>query len=288
MKSNSLVIVGCGDLGVRVGRLLLPQGYSIAGACRNPGRLPGDFTGYTADYCQPGGLDFLEDAAPDYVLATFKPSKFSPGGYQAGFPDAIRHLLDGLGSHRPRAIIMVSSTRVFAEKNGGWVDEGSALAQEGYAARAIVAAEQRLQNSGHKSCILRFGGIYGDPAGRLLSRIASGELCAANPQRYSNRIHRDDCAGFISHLIGLDGKSRLPVYIGVDNEPAPQHEVEQWLAGQLGVAGLSKPAAVDSPAVHKRCQNRLMRESGYTLQYPDFRAGYSAVLAREPESPRLQ
>jgi len=290
MKSNSLVIIGCGDLGVRTASLLARPGFAITGVCRHPGGLSEGLTGHSADYCQPGSLDFLESLAPAVVLVTLKPTQFSEIGYQAGFPGAMKNLLRGLGEHRPRLIAMVSSTRVYAEQNGGWVEEDSPLAQEGYAARAIIEAEQLLQNSGQASCIVRCGGIYGGPRGRLLSRIACGEVVSPSPLRYCNRIHRDDCAGLLSHLIGLEENSREPVYVAVDDEPAPQHEVELWLREQLGAAeSPSVQPASERSGGHKRCSNRLMRASGYTLRYPDYRAGYGEVLkTRERESPQPQ
>lgn len=283
MKTNSIIMVGCGDLGLRTGLLLGERGYSVAGVCRTPDRLPSGVHGYAADYTQRGSLAFLAGLEPEVVLATFKPTAFSPEGYLQGFPVAMSNLLDGLGDFRPRLVVMVSSTRVFAERDGGWVDESSALDQESYAASAIVAAEQLLSRSIHDSCIVRFGGIYGDPSGRLLTRIARGELCAPAPERYSNRIHREDCAGLLAHLVALEAGARQPVYIGVDDEPAPQYEVESWLAEQLGVAiDASAPIAASRGDGHKRCRNRLLHDSGYRLLYPDYRVGYAQVLAAAP------
>ncbi|MEH6637466.1 MAG: hypothetical protein V7700_18240, partial [Halioglobus sp.] len=77
-----------------------------------------------------------------------------------------------------------------------------------------------------------------------------------------------------------------PVYIGVDDRPAPQFEVESWLAEQMGVE--VRPAEVRpaeaqprvvAPAGHKRCRNRALHSSGYQLLYPDYKSGYAATLA---------
>ncbi len=279
MKPNSIFIVGCGDLGVRIERLLDKSDFCVTGVCRRPAALPKTLTGITADYSQNGSLSFLAGAAPDYLVLTLKPLGMSAEGYQLGFPNAVRNVLSGLGSHRPKAIFMVSSTRVFAEQNGGWVDEDGVLAQEGYAAQAIIEAEQMLQNSGHKVCIVRFGGIYGGAGGRMLERIRLEGPCDPEPLKYSNRIHRDDCAGVVTHLLGLDCDVRAQVYIAVDDEPAPQSEVEKWLAGQMGVDRLSTEAAAIRSAGHKRCSNRRLKQSGYILKYPNYRFGYGAVLA---------
>jgi nucleoside-diphosphate-sugar epimerase len=289
MKTSSVLIVGCGDLGIRTGGLLLQQGWSVTGVRRDTAKLPAEFAGLTANYTLPGSLQFLAQLQPDFVLATFNPADRSTVGYKAGFQTAMGNLLSGLGSHRPRHILMASSTRVFAESNGGWVDEGSALSADDPWALEIIAAEQRLLASGHSASVVRFAGIYGVPDGRLLSRIRRGELCPSTPVSYTNRIHRDDCAGFLAHLLRLAeaGKTLLPVYIGVDDQPAPRYEVESWLARTMGLEDLvaGQPAAADdttrhNTAGHKRCRNRALHDSGYQLIYADYKTGYGAILAQ--------
>jgi len=287
MKTNSILFVGCGDLGCRAGNRLLASGWQVTGQRRHPERLPAGFAQVAADYTAPGGLDFIEALAPDYVVATFNPSERSEAGYRTGFIGGAQGLLAGLGEHRPKAILTVSSTRVYAERSGGWVDEHSDLARDDPRATAMIAAEQLLLNSPHRATVIRFAGIYGTPGGRLLQRIARGELSPEQPLRFGNRIHRDDCAGFICHLLrcAQRGGELAAVYNAVDDLPAAQGEVDRWLAARLGlppVAGSAPGAQAtqgSSSAGHKRCSNRLLRDSGYQLMYPDYRSGYSAVLA---------
>lgn len=287
MNSSTVLIVGCGDLGSRTGARLLQREWQVTGVRRDPARLPAGFKGYAADYTQPGSLDLAEELRPDFVLATFNPPDRSTSGYQRGFQRAMGHLLSGLGEHRPRHILMASSTRVFAESGGGWVDEGSPLSSDDPWALAIIAAEEQLLSSGLPASVVRFAGIYGIPGGRLLSRIRRGELCPPEPVSYTNRIHRDDCAGFLSHLLqrAEAGDSLEPVYIGVDNRPAPRYEVESWLAREMGLsvepanpsASGGEPTRHNS-AGHKRCRNEALCRSGYRLIHPDYRSGYRALL----------
>ncbi|MEE4144189.1 MAG: epimerase [Halieaceae bacterium] len=291
MKSNSILFVGCGDLGCRSGLIVQDRGWQVTGLRRDPSRLPPGFVGIRGDYTTPAGTGFIAELKPDYVVATFNPSDRSVEGYQRGFSQAADSLLAGLGSHRPRAILSVSSTRVYAERDGGWVDETSPLSVDDPRALAIIASERALLDSAHSVSVVRFAGIYGYPGGRLLERIRRGELSPAQPQRFSNRIHRDDCAGFLCHLLAraASGQTLEPVYNGVDDLPAPQSEVEAWLAAQMGVqAKPGSPPGTGGPkldetmsAGHKRCSNRLLHASGYRLIYPDYRSGYGAVLAGE-------
>ncbi len=286
MKTSSVLIVGCGDVGIRTGLLLVEQGWSVTGVRRKTAQLPVAFARHAANYTQLGSLDFMAQLRPDFVLTTFNPADRSIAGYKAGFRTAMGNLLAGLGPHRPRHILMASSTRVFAESNGGWVDEGSALTADDSWALEIIAAEQQLLDSGLPVSVVRFAGIYGIPGGRLLSRIRRGELCPPAPVSYTNRIHRNDCAGFLAHLLQLAqaGKILQPVYIGVDDLPAPRFEVESWLAREMGLEEFiaAQSAPVDDPTRHnmghKRCRNKALRDSGYPLIYPDYKSGYRLLL----------
>lgn len=287
MKSSSVLIVGCGDLGNRTAALLQDHGWTVTGVRRSIEKLGPGIEGIAADYTEPGALDFVRALQPDFVLAIFNPFDRSEAGYQRGFHTAMTNLLEGLGDHRPRHILMSSSTRVFAEREGGWVDESSALSEDDPWARAIIAAEQALLNSGHSASVVRFAGIYGIPGGRLLSRVRRGELCLPEPVSYTNRIHREDCGGFLAHLLLAAARSEplAPVYIGVDSCPAPRFEVESWLAARMGLsvdeAALQQsavPPTQHNRAGHRRCRNDALLASGYALRYPTYREGYAALL----------
>ncbi len=289
MKSNSILFVGCGDLACRAGSQLLDRGWQVSGLRRDTSRLPAGFRGFAGDYAVPGDLEFIAALQPDFIVATCNPSDRTVDGYRQGFTGAAKNLVAGLGRHRPRRILWVSSTRVYAEREGGWVDEASALAGDDPRAEAIIAAEKLLLDAFDMATVIRFAGIYGYPEGRLLERIRRGELCPRQPTRYSNRIHRDDCAGFICHLLGRgeSGAVLAPIYNGVDDLPAAQYDVEAWLAAAMGVQlapaqDAAKPlegAPESFVSGHKRCSNHLLHASGYQLVYPDYRRGYGAVLA---------
>jgi nucleoside-diphosphate-sugar epimerase len=279
MHSPSLLIVGCGDLGTRAGTALEAHGWRIGAIRRTPPGQPPGFEWIAADYAEPGSLDFAASWQPDHVLLTPSPTSWDTAGYQRGFTAAAANLLSGLGAHRPRHLFMVSSTRVYAETGGGWVDETSPLSTTDERALAIIAAERQLLGSGIPTSIVRSGGIYGANPGRLVTRVARGEIAPAEPVRYTNRIHREDCAGFLVHLLlqSEAGSTLEGVYNAVDDAPAPAHDVELWLAETLGVT--PREVSTTGAGGHKRCRNARLHDSGYALRYPDYRAGYGQVLA---------
>lgn len=280
MKGRSLAIVGCGDLGERVAGLLADEDFQVIGLRRDASRLPAGLQGVSVDYSEPASLAVLESLAADYLLLTLKPLGRDAAGYRAGFDAATAAVLAGLGNHRPRGVIMVSSTRVYAEDAGGWIDEDSPLATADPAALAIVHAEQRLLESGLPVCVVRSAGLYGGDSAQLLRRVAEGELCPAAPPRYANRVHRDDLAGLLAHLLrAWEQGAEVPRVINaVDDAPVPQHEVERWLADRLGVVDWREVARPERQGAGKRCANRRLHALGYRLRFPDYRAGYAERL----------
>jgi nucleoside-diphosphate-sugar epimerase len=258
----------------------------VAAARRNPAGLPEEFLGYAADYTRPGDLDFIAELDPDYVVTSFTPSQRDTQGYEQGFVASTQLLLEALDTCSVRQLVFVSSTRVYAEREGGWVDESSPLVRDDAAGVAIVRAESLLDDAPFASVRLRFGGIYGDPHGRLLRRIATGELCPESPVSFSNRIHRIDAARSIVHCLSLAeaGVELARSYNGVDSLPAPQYEVEHWLATQMGLAqGALRFTGKRMSVGHKRCRNTALRSTGFEFEFPDYRAGYRQVLSeREP------
>ena len=160
----------------------------------------------------------------------------TPAGYHAGFAGVAQSLAAQGWLRQCRRLIWVSSTRVYRESEGGWVDEHSPLNLDEPQAHAMVAAEATIRRAA-TATIIRPAGVYGDPEGMLIRRVRSGEG-GATDAHYGNRIHRDDLSRLIVHCLLRDqrGQSVPPTLIGADHDTTPTHEVEDWLAAQLDVA----------------------------------------------------
>jgi nucleoside-diphosphate-sugar epimerase len=289
--STAVLFVGAGDLAARCAAALgdNPAGplarVRLVGLRRDVAALPSGFEGLAGDYADPALAPRVAALAPDFVVTTFKPLGRDEAGYRRGFADAAGYLAEAFAARPPRQLLFVSSTRVYAEQDGGWVDETSPLATAATdaAAAEIVAAEDTLAAVAPVAR-LRCAGIYGGADGFLQRRVASGSLCPPTPVHYSNRIHRDDVGGFLAHLLtaAAEGSAVAPAYNVVDDCPVPQATVEAWLAEQLGVPESARRYdARPLSRGHKRIRNGRLHESGYRLRYPDYRAGYAAALAAE-------
>ena len=268
-------LLGCGDLGTAVGLALAARGDAPLALRRSPQHLPAELPAQALDYTDPQAVAALASNPADLTLLTPTPVARDVAGYRQGYLTPVENLLAAWSGGPPRSLIYVSSTRVYGDRLGDWVDEATPVAASDGQGQVLVEAEQRLLESHHDVSVVRFSGIYGRMPSRVLSRIQGGEIVRPEPVHYSNRIHRDDCVGFLLHLI--DSEQREPVYLASDDAPAALHEVEYWLAQQLAV---DQPQAVLAPpGASRRCRNDSLKRSGYKLLYPDYRAGYSAMMA---------
>ena len=144
-----------------------------------------------------------------------------------------------------------------------------------------AVGEGHVQAGPFPAVILRLGGIYGPGRGRLIERVRSGEArCAPGAPVWSNRIHRDDAAGALAHLLLLDRPEGL--YLGVDSEPSPVCEVYRYVASVLGVPPPREGDDARPGGSSKRCSNARLRRDGYRFEFPTYREGYRAVLDAEP------
>jgi nucleoside-diphosphate-sugar epimerase len=273
-----ILIAGCGDVGNALGIRLLAHGYRVYGLRRNVAALAPGIEPVAADLAEPGTLAALprEIAVLAYTAAA---GGFDDAAYERAYVSGMANVLAALDRSRLERVLFTSSTGVYAQDDGSWVDEGSATVPGRFSGRRLLEGEALVARTGVSAISVRFGGIYGPGRESLIEQVRRGAPCADSPPSWTNRIHRDDCAGVLAHLIGL--AQPAPVYLGVDSEPATRCQVMDWLAERLGVA--RPPRAAAEPRVrggNKRCSNRRLLESGYRFIYPSYREGYAAVLAR--------
>jgi nucleoside-diphosphate-sugar epimerase len=129
--------------------------------------------------------------------------------------------------------------------------------------------------------VVRLGGIYGPGRSRLIERVRAGEArCSRGAPVWSNRIHRDDAARALAHLLSLERTDA--VYLGVDDEPSPICDVYRYVAGLLGVPAPLDGEDARASESNKRCSNALLRRAGYRFEFPTYREGYRALLEDRP------
>lgn len=278
----SLMIVGCGDVGSRLARQLAARDWRVHGLRRNVAALPLEVLPVAGDLGQLECPDSWPIGKLDYLVYCAAASQHDEAGYRAAYVEGLRNTLGWLQQRgqTPKRLLFVSSSGVYAQRAGEWIDENSPAEAESYSGSVMLEAEQVALHSGISASVVRLTGIYGPGREWLLKQVRDGYRVASEPPLYANRIHAEDCAGLLAHLLEADrsGVELEDCYLGVDNDPAALHEVVGWLREQLGVTQWSEEQTVRR-AGSKRCSNARARALGWEPRYPSFREGYAAILA---------
>jgi nucleoside-diphosphate-sugar epimerase len=283
--SGRLFCFGLGYSALALARRLAASGWRAAGTCRTEERAaPLREAGFAAelfDRDRPLGTAVL--AGTTHLLVSVPPDA-------VGDPVLDRHgpeiaALPGLAW-----VGYLSTSGVYGDRGGGWVDETSALRPSGERGKRRVAAEagwlDLWRRRGVPVQVFRLAAIYG-PGRSAIDQLRAGTARRIDkPGQVFSRIHVDDLAGVLAASMARPRPGA--VYNVCDDEPAPSEAVTAYAAGLLGMAPppLVPFAEADlSPIArsffddNKRVSNRLIKtELGVTLAFPDYRAGLAATL----------
>ncbi|GAB3686187.1 SDR family oxidoreductase [Salinarchaeum chitinilyticum] len=293
-----VAILGCGYVGLELGRQLTAAGHEAVGVRRSADGVTAidraGFEAVQADVTDPEALA----AVPDVDAVVFAASSGGRGAeaarevYVEGLETAIEQFAGR--DDPPDQLVYTSSTGVYGDHDGDWVDETTPI--DPTTEKTVVLAEaERVATEvagehGIDGTVVRFAGLYGPDRYRL-ERYVEGPVT----EGYLNMLHRDDAAGVVQFVLERAAESfgTLPgdALLAVDDEPVAKWAFADWLAEQCGEAAPEKRtieqrlAAGDlsAPAerrlrTSKRCSNELLRELGYEFSFPTFREGYRAAI----------
>jgi nucleoside-diphosphate-sugar epimerase len=269
-----VLIAGCGDVGGILAAELLKGGHVVYGLKRDTSTLPEGVLPVRADLLNPTTLASLP---PDIDALVFMPTPASrdQAAYEAIFIQGWKNLWGSLKS-KPSRTLLVSSTAVYGEDSGGVVTEETTPDPGGFNGKVLLQMEQLAARCTKNLVVARISGIYGPGRERLIRLAASDGLeVQQSPPYFTNRIHRDDAAAALRHLLEIDAPEAL--YLVTDDQPAPRYEVIEWLANKQG--RISPKGLIDEKSGRgKRVSNERLRKSGFDFSYPDYKTGYDAVL----------
>jgi nucleoside-diphosphate-sugar epimerase len=280
-----VLVAGCGYVGTRLAALLADDGVPVFGLRREPSGLPPGVRPVAADVTDAASLTGLP---PETGAVVFAVAPGAPTGdaYRAAYVEGLHNVLAAFPGPVDR-LVLVSSTGVYSQTDGGWVDESTDPEATEETARAILDGERlALGGLARTGIVLRLGGIYGPGRTRLIRQVLDGVAPCMPEDVYGNRIHVDDAAGAIRHLLRLDRPE--PLYLGVDRDPAPLRDVYAWIAHRAGGADPCREdraratppqaSAAGRRRSNKRCSSRRLADSGFVFRYPTFREGYGALV----------
>jgi nucleoside-diphosphate-sugar epimerase len=287
-----VLIVGCGYVGLPLGKELLRQGHQVFGLrCNVAAEKELNAAGIFPLRADVTKLDELKKLPRDFdwVVNCAASGGGGAADYRKIYLEGNRNLVSWLAHPPLKKFIYTSSTSVYGQNDGSVVTEKDPVAPAAPASKVLVETEQLLlaavAGRQFPAVILRAAGIYGPARGHWFQQFLRGEAhIEGDGSRILNMIHRDDLIGVIR--AALEAGNPGDIFNAADNEPVSQRDFFSWLAAELN-RPLPPKAAADAEAwrrrgaTNKRVSNaKLLAELQYQFQFPDFRAGHAAEIAR--------
>jgi nucleoside-diphosphate-sugar epimerase len=290
-----LLIFGCGYLGSRVARLWQDRGGAVRAVTRSASKA----AGLQASNIQPIVCDISapEPALPEKLWLGVKTILFAVG-YDRGSSQAIGEVYAGGLERVLRAcpseierFIYISSTGVYGQATGGWVDEQTACHPVREGGKASLAAEVVLRDSklAERRIILRLAGIYGPDRIPRAPDLRAGLPIPAPADGWLNLIHVEDAATIV--LLAAERATPPATYVVSDGNPVLRADYYRELARLLKAPPPQfVPPTADSPAALRAGSDkrinpaRLFAELQPQLQFPSYREGLAAIVAASDAS----
>lgn len=284
-----VLIIGCGYVGLEIGRQLTHQGHQVFGIKRT----------IDPEMAEAGIAPIIGDATQEHFWAQLKPefdwvvNCLSSGRgdatvYKSVYRDTNRHLIHWLHNTRTQKYVYTSSTSVLGYQDGSVVDENTPILPLTDASEILKETEELLLDGFHSksvpAIVVRLSGIYGPGRGFLFKQfIENKATLSEGGTRHINMIHRDDAAsGVIASLLkGSPGE----IYHISDSQPVTQLEFFRFLSNELN---RPVPPLADSEKKLKRAptnkivsNEKALEQLDWTLKFPTFKEGYKPEIEKE-------
>ncbi|SFA61093.1 Nucleoside-diphosphate-sugar epimerase [Paracoccus halophilus] len=280
-----MLVLGHGYTAGFLTALLTAEGWQVTGTTRgDPERLRAAGAVPLLWHSDSGAIREAI-AKADAILAS--------AGPDGGRDPALADFTPDLARAKPRWLGYLSTTGVYGDRDGGWVDESSELTPSTRRGRERVVAEQAWQALAAKHDlplhIFRLAGIYGPGRGPFAKLRAGTARRIVKPGQIFSRIHAADIAQVL--LASIRAPRPGAIYNVCDDAPSPPEDVIAHAAELLGLplppaedyaTAEMTPMARSFYAESKRVSNALIkRELGVRLIYPDYRAGLADLIGTE-------
>ncbi|MGR9089826.1 MAG: NAD-dependent epimerase/dehydratase family protein [Gammaproteobacteria bacterium] len=278
------LIVGCGYLGTVTARMLVAAGREVWATTRSRERwqtlesVVARLIQYDISGAEAGGtLPTQADAGPWDVFVMLTPSAIAPTmdvgrGYD--------HLLDAIGTLKPRRAVLVSSTGVYGEPAGATVTAETPAQAAGDRGARLLGIEDRWLEAGARYRVCRLAGIYGP--GRVIGRqaVLNGDALPGDPDAWLNLIHVEDAAELVLRCAAADNAQRIE--LGSDGEPVKRGAYYAHLASLLGAQAPRFERKYRARSASKRCDpGSTMERLGWAPRYRGYRHGLADSIGAD-------
>ncbi len=268
-----ILIAGAGYTGSAIARYFLQEKQKVfvmtrsekkAAAFHSEGLHP-----LCMDLTRPETLK--KTPAAHFIVFAAAPDTSEEMDYRKTYLEGLTHFIEAVRNNpKPFLFLYLSSTSVWRERAGAWVDETIPADPDSIKGSILLEAEQLALHSGLPSAVLRLAGIYGPGRNRLQRKPAA----AVENLRWMNMVHVEDIARAAPILFKCAREGGI--YTAVDDEPVLNRDFYAWLKGRTGIVW---PGVNPSDeAKGKRVSNQLLKSLNWKPDYPNFRSGYEAFL----------
>ena len=271
MPAKKVLIIGCGYVGTALGESLVRRGFHVVGTTTTREKQSDlEKVGIQARVAEISNTQRLTDLLVDSDVVVLTLGAGRTGDYREVYFEGARSVLAALRHSAVRRIVYTSSTRVYGQTDGSWVDESSPTIPRDERGQLLLDTEQVLLGaceSGVSCCVLRLGGIYGP--GRELERrvhhLAGTEQFGGD--EYVNLIHLYDIVIALESAVTSDFSGVLNL---CDDEPEPRRSIYDRLVRSEGLSPIRwVPRSGSDVELGKRVRNKRIKDQlGLQLARP--------------------
>jgi nucleoside-diphosphate-sugar epimerase len=287
------MIFGCGYVGTALAERLIKLGVRVGALTRNAGRAAGlRAIGVTevieADLDSGEWADRLS-ASYESVLNCVSSAGGGIEGYRKSYVEGQQRILEWAEAQTIRSYVYTSSSSVYAQDGGVWVDEAVDTTGAPATGQVLLESEQLIESHAHRYAswyVLRLAGIYGPERHFLLNQLKEGNgTIPGRGDYHMNMIHRDDITSAI--LSALSGLPPSGIYNICDDQPATKEVVLRYLAEQLDLPVPEFDPDDISPRLKRRggrmpdrriSNHKAKAQLDWEPVYPSYQQGYAALL----------
>ncbi len=276
--SPTVLIVGCGKLGIKIGENLNEQ-FNIVGIKRKSVDDYNDFRMIYLDVFDPLFDKTLKSIDPKYVVYAVSADDQSPLSYKNAYFDGVKKSIRSISDNctQFKHLFFISSTRVYGSQSNILLTESTIPKPHEFGGKALYDGELLVANSDLSATTLRLSGIYGAQRTHLV-KIAKEQPLWPEKNRWTNRIHDEDIVNFISHLLNkLENNCLIEtLYLLTDNKPAKLFDVLNFIRSSVGLNSLdvNKFDSVEG----KQLKSITTKQAGFIFKYPDYKSGYRSII----------
>jgi nucleoside-diphosphate-sugar epimerase len=297
---SKIFIFGCGYLGMRLADALIESGHEVGVLTKNE---------VFADHLRAKGIrevivarlesdSWHDQVSGDYRKIVNCVSSAGNGlsGYESSYYEGQASIIQWVKSKSMfvESYIYTSSTSVYGENSGAWVEESSLEGEVAHSETAKILRRSEDLIEANQSYfenyfILRLSGIYGPGRHYLLNQMQSFNVIAGSGDNFMNMIHVDDIVIGIMRMMETKKASASGIYNLSDDHPTKKEEVVEWLSGELGIEaprfdqGLfsQRHASRKTRTKNRRIANIKIKEVlGLSLKYSSYKEGYSQIIGK--------